>query len=71
MELPDEKVLFAVAVDVGPAGRRVAGAFDADRDPARFQTHRAFKFGSAAHGRAAEEPECCEQLLLHGVSSAE
>ena len=31
VELPDEQVLLAVAVDVGPAGRRVAGALDADR----------------------------------------
>jgi hypothetical protein len=65
IELSDEKVLLAVAVYVGPTGSRVAGAFDADSDPVRLQTNRAFKFGSAAQGRATQEPECCEQSLLH------
>ena len=54
IELPDEKVLLAIAVNVGPTRRRVARAFHTDGHPARFQTHRTFEFRGAAQGGAAE-----------------
>ena len=50
VELPDEQVLLAVAVDVGPAGRRVAGAFDADRHAVRLEADRRLELGGAADG---------------------
>jgi hypothetical protein len=61
IELSDEQILFAIAVNVGPTRRRVARAFNADGDPVRFQTHRTFEFRSAAPGRAAEEQKRWEQ----------
>src|SRR5262245_36534974 len=70
VELADEEVRLAVAVDVGPAGRRVAGGLDADRGPARGQAGRGLELGGAAQGGAADEPARCEQSLSHGVSSA-
>src|SRR5262249_48157461 len=62
VELADEQVLFAVPVDVGPARRCVARAFDADRDAVRLEELRAleFAFCGAAQGEAAEGHERCE-----------
>ena len=66
MELPDEKVLLAVAVDVGPARRRVARAFNTDGHAARFQTHRTFEFRQ----RCTRQRRRRARLLRIGVASS-
>ena len=52
VELADEQVLLAVAVDVGPAGRRVAGVLDPDRHAARLESDRRLEFRGAADGES-------------------
>jgi hypothetical protein len=55
-ELTDEKVLLAIAVDVGPAGRRVPGAFDPNERITRLDPDRRFEsLGVAGGDPAAHE----------------
>jgi hypothetical protein len=61
VELTDEQMLFAIAIQVGPTGVSVAGAFDADGSIARLETYRGLEFRSAAKGSANPEQECREQ----------
>jgi hypothetical protein len=59
-ELTDEKILLAIAVNVGPTRRGETRAFHADGHSICFQTHRTFEFRGAAQDGAAEGQECCE-----------
>jgi hypothetical protein len=54
MELADKKVLLALAIDVGPTGRRVARAFDPDRHSVRLEPDRWLEFGGATKGPQQE-----------------
>ena len=56
-ELADEKVLLAVAVDVGPAGGRIAGALDPDRHTVRLETDRWLELCGAAEGKPSAYQE--------------
>ena len=56
VELSDEKVFLAIAIDVGPAGRSVTGAFDPDRHTVRFEADRRLELCGAAEWQARRPP---------------
>ena len=60
MELPDEKVFLAIAIDVGPAGRSVTGAFDPDRHTVRFEADRRLELRGAGQWRARRPANSAE-----------
>jgi hypothetical protein len=67
VELSDEQMLLAIAVEVGPTGGGVARAFHADGAIACLQTYRGLEVGSAAESSATPEQKCREQESLHGT----
>ena len=70
VELPDEQVLLAVAVDVGPAGAGVAGGLDADRRVAALQPDRGLELRGPARGGADASPRAASSRRLMEHSSA-
>jgi hypothetical protein len=67
VELSDEEMHLAIAVEVGPTGSGVAGIFHPDGGIARLETNRRLEVGSARVGSAAFEQEYKEQESLHGT----
>jgi hypothetical protein len=54
-ELPDEKVLLAIAVDIGPTGGGVTRTLDSDRNAVAFEAHRRFEICGACGKPATDQ----------------
>jgi hypothetical protein len=64
-ELPDQEVLFPIAIDVRPAWRGVAGTFNADGFATGRETHGVLEFDGRRGRNAADEGD--EAMCIHVV----
>src|SRR5579863_1758093 len=58
VELPDEELMFAVPLEIGPTRSRKPRAFGADGGIPRLETYRLLEFGGAREGSTIHEHEC-------------
>src|SRR5262249_45114043 len=66
VKLPDEQVLPAVAIDVGPAWRRPTAGLDPERLAARFEPDRWLELAREPDSKSASREESREQRQSQG-----